>query len=215
MRITIKDNTFQLFAQKAAYWLEQQTLLISDLHIGKVFHFRKAGIAIPAEAIKDNFARLDELMELTAPKRVIFIGDLFHSDVNNEWTIFCDWRKKYATTDMQIVLGNHDRLPDDFCEQFDIAVHQEPIAIQPFIFSHHPFKKFADGEYVISGHIHPAINLFGKANQGIKLPCFVFGSQQAVFPSFGYFTGGHSIKPQENDKIIAVVNNELVWLPNP
>lgn len=142
MRITIKDNTFQLFAQKAAYWVEQETLVIGDLHIGKVFHFRKAGIAVPAQAIQNNFDRLNELMELSAPQRVIFIGDLFHSDINKEWELFCDWRKKYKETDMQIVLGNHDLLPNDFCEQFNITVHQNPITIYPFTFSHHPFKNF-------------------------------------------------------------------------
>lgn len=211
LNITLKHNTFTLCSQKALFWKEQHTLLVSDLHIGKILHFRKAGIAIPAEAVQENFRRLDSLMQDNEIRKVIFIGDLFHSDINNEWDQFCDWRKNYRDIEMQIVLGNHDRLPDSFCDDFNIEVHKKELLVGPFTFAHHPAEEFkSEKEYVFSGHIHPVVVLSGKANQSMKLPCFYFGKQQAILPSFGYFTGGYRIEPAKGDRVVGIAGGKLV-----
>ncbi|MGB4773651.1 MAG: ligase-associated DNA damage response endonuclease PdeM [Daejeonella sp.] len=211
MEITLKNNTFKLCEQKALFWKEENLLLISDLHIGKIAHFRKAGIALPQKAIDNNFIRLDILMQSNNVKKILFIGDLFHSDINQEWDLFCKWRSNYSTIKMQIVLGNHDRLPGSFCNDFNISITQKELDIFPFIFSHHPRKVFKTAdEYIFSGHVHPVIQLRGKANQRIKLPCFYFGQQQAILPSFGYFTGGYAMDVLEKDRVIAIANEKLI-----
>lgn len=210
MELQIRNNTFVLLPQKALYWKEQEMLLISDLHIGKIGHFRKAGIAVPHAATQQNFARLDEIITTTKASNILFVGDLFHSDVNHEWNLFCTWRKQYPSIKMDIVLGNHDRLPDNFCDEFQITIHPLEHIIDGFTFSHYPREEFNEGEYVISGHIHPVISLNGLARQHITAPCFYFGAQQAILPSFGYFTGGHPIDIQKTDSVVAVVRNKLV-----
>jgi DNA ligase-associated metallophosphoesterase len=209
MELQIRNNTFLLLPQKAIFWKEQNTILISDLHIGKISHFRKAGIAIPKEAVQKNFTRLDEIIHDNEPEAVVFIGDLFHSDVNQEWDQFCTWRKQYADIRMDIVVGNHDKLPVDFCDQYQITVYPKDLTIGPFTFTHHPRDKFKNGEYIVSGHVHPVISLNGKARQSMSTPCFYFGSQQAILPSFGYFTGGYSIEVGETDSVVAILNNKL------
>ena len=209
MQLRIKNNTFLLLPQKAIFWKEENTILVSDLHIGKISHFRKAGIAIPKEAVQKNFLLLDEIVYDNEPSSILFIGDLFHSDVNQEWDQFCSWRKKYTDIKMDIVLGNHDKLPNDFCDQYQITVHSKDINIGPFTFAHHPREEFKEGEYFISGHVHPVISLSGAARQSISAPCFYFGQQQAILPSFGYFTGGYSIDVSKTDSIIAVLNQKL------
>ena len=35
-----------LLPQKAIYWKQEKTLIAADVHMGKVGHFRKAGIAV-------------------------------------------------------------------------------------------------------------------------------------------------------------------------
>jgi hypothetical protein len=55
---------YLLLTQRAIFWQETQTLLIGDLHLGKITHFRKEGIAVPPNAIDNNFKRLNE----TRPK---------------------------------------------------------------------------------------------------------------------------------------------------
>lgn len=209
MQLRIKNNTFLLLPQKAIFWKEQKTILISDLHIGKISHFRKAGIAVPKEGFENNFIRLDEIITNNKPSSIVFIGDLFHSDVNQEWSRFCAWRKKYKKIKMDIVLGNHDKLPDNFCEEYQIDVYTDELHVHPFTFAHHPREIHKKGEYIISGHVHPVIYLNGTARQSMTTPCFYFGKQQAILPSFGYFTGGYSIDVSDTDSVIAILNNTL------
>lgn len=209
MELRIRNNTFLLLPQKAIFWKEQQTLLLSDLHIGKITHFRKAGIPVPHAGSQNNFRRLDEIILNTNPSHILFVGDLFHSDVNQEWDQFCAWRKQYPEIKMDIVLGNHDRLPDNFCNDYQIDIHPTELVIGPFTFAHHPREEFKSDEYIISGHVHPVISLSGIARQYVTVPCFYFGLQQAILPSFGYFTGGYAIDVTENDTVVAVAQNKL------
>jgi len=210
MEIQIKNNTFHLLFQKAIFWEEQKTLLLSDLHIGKISHFRKEGIPVPLKGLQENFKTLDAIMESRLIEKVVFIGDLFHSTLNAEWREFCNWREKYKEVDMHIVMGNHDLFPPHIYTEICMQVHEKEIVIGPFTLAHHPRKEFQPDEYVISGHVHPVIRLNGIANQRLRFPCFYFGEQQALLPSFGYFTGGFQIKPEENDRVVAVVNQTLI-----
>jgi metallophosphoesterase superfamily enzyme len=76
MELRIKNNTFLLLPQKAIYWKEQKTILVSDLHIGKISHFRKAGIPVPQEGSQNNFKRLDEIIVTQIP-RIFFLSVIF------------------------------------------------------------------------------------------------------------------------------------------
>ncbi len=209
MELRIRNNTFLLLPQKAIYWKEQKTILLSDLHIGKISHFRKAGIPVPREGSQNNFNRLDEIIANTNPTNILFVGDLFHSDINQEWDQFCAWRKEYPNIKMDIVLGNHDRLPENFCNNYQIDIYPTELVIGPFTFAHHPREEFNGDEYVISGHVHPVVSLSGTARQYLTVPCFYFGVQQAILPSFGYFTGGYAIEVCETDTVVAVAQNKL------
>lgn len=210
MHLRLKNNTFTLLEQKAIWWEEERTLLISDLHIGKITHFRKAGIAIPQQAAEENFERLDQLMRSHDVKCIVFVGDLFHSDINSEWDRFCAWRNQYSEVDMILILGNHDRFPVEKYKEICLTVYEKELRIRAFTFSHHPKPLAEDNEYVISGHIHPVIKLKGLANQRLKFPCFYFGEQQALLPSFGEFTGGYTIELTDQDQVIAIVEDKLI-----
>ena len=210
MQLRLKNNTLILLPQKAVWWVEKKTVLISDLHIGKVAHFRKAGIAIPQQAAEENFSKLDEIMRLHDVKCVIFVGDLFHSDVNIEWSRFCAWRYQYRDVEMILVLGNHDKQSHKHYEDMCLIVYEQELHYGGFTFAHHPKPLPEENEYVISGHIHPVVKLQGLANQRLAFPCFYFGEQQALLPSFGEFTGGYSIEVLDNDQVIAVVEGKLI-----
>ena len=59
MNITIKKQVFMLHPFGSLYWKDKNILLISDLHLGKISHFRKNGLAIPNSAIPKNFEKLN------------------------------------------------------------------------------------------------------------------------------------------------------------
>ena len=87
---TIKGQTFHLHPLKAIYWEEQGALLIADLHLGKTRHFRREGFPVPQGAGDANYDKLINLFLHFEPKRVIYLGDLFHSDYNQEWEELID-----------------------------------------------------------------------------------------------------------------------------
>jgi len=210
MEIEIKNNQFVLLPQKAVFWKNEKTLLISDLHLGKVTHFRKEGIAIPSAAFDNNFKRLDELIVLNTPSRIIFLGDLFHNHHNVEWELFTAWRNKFHLIEMSIVLGNHDILPQRLFAENKITVFEDKYSIGNFVFAHHPKEIHMTNTYSFCGHIHPVYCFRAKARQSLKLPCFIVDESQIILPSFGVFTGGYEMKQTANRKIYVIANDEII-----
>ncbi|HEY4198814.1 MAG TPA: hypothetical protein VGM63_24910, partial [Mucilaginibacter sp.] len=72
------DQDLVLLPQKAIYWKQQKVLIAADVHMGKVGHFRKAGIAVPRNMEQSDLATLSDLIFEHQPEKLIFLGDLFH-----------------------------------------------------------------------------------------------------------------------------------------
>ncbi len=101
-----------LDARKSMFWVENRTLILSDLHLGKAGHFRKNGIPIPTEVHQSDLQIISSLIVEYEPLTVIFLGDLFHSEYNKEWGSFSTWLGQYLNIDMVLVRGNHDVLEE-------------------------------------------------------------------------------------------------------
>lgn len=209
---SFKDQTLILLPQKALYWEEPKILVVSDVHFGKSGHFRKHGIAVPDSVNKSNITRLDKLVQQTEPDKIIFLGDLFHSESNKEVEEFKEWRQTHASTEMVLTIGNHDLLTGFEYEKMGLnCVNQ--FEAGPFTFVHDE-SHFKDSDsYPISGHIHPAIKLKGKGRQRLYMPCFYFGNESALLPAFGSFTGNYRINPTQNESVYAIVEKKVIQIP--
>lgn len=208
MKIQIQDETFILHPSGAVFWEDQNILIISDVHLGKVSHFRKHGIAIPQNAVAENFKRLTDVIENFCPEKVIFLGDLFHSAKNTEWNLFENWVTK-CKSQLILVAGNHDIIDEKHYHQIGISVVQI-LEIGNFFFTHHPTEK--DDLFNFSGHIHPGIILRGLGMQSLKLRCFFHKSNQMILPAFGEFTGKFILKPETDHIIYAIAGNEVILI---
>lgn len=203
-----------LLPQKAMYWTEQKMLVVADMHLGKVGHFRKAGIAIPKLMEQEDLAMLTDLINEYRPETLVFLGDLFHSDMNNDWDWFVLWRDLFKHLRIVLVKGNHDILNQRFYD----AMHFETYATLqcgPFLFSHEPLKPSklqGTDRYIICGHIHPGVLLHGRGRQRVTLPCFHFGLRQAILPAFGRFTGNFCISNTETDQLFGVMKHKIIAL---
>jgi DNA ligase-associated metallophosphoesterase len=209
MEVEIFDEQVMLFPQKALYWKKQNILLLADLHLGKINHFRKSGIAVPSKANDHNLEILMDVIALTNPQRIICLGDLFHSHYNPEWEVFGELVKHYAHISFELVLGNHDIMSEQQYSRKGIKVHDK-LTIGSFLFTHHPMEEVPQDVYNISGHLHPGVHMKGRGKQSIMLPCFYFGVQQAILPAFGLFTGLARIAPKKNDKVFVVADNNVM-----
>ena len=201
-----------LLPQKAIYWKQEKTLIAADVHLGKVGHFRKAGIAVPRDMEQNDLAVLSDLVFEHQPQKLIFLGDFFHSDMNADWDWFILWRSQFPKLEIILIRGNHDIIDDTHYHQLNIQLHDQ-LLIGPFLMLHHPVieigLQLADG-YVFCGHIHPGVSLTGRARQQITLPCFAFGKQQAILPSFGQFTGRVAIRSNKTDRIFAIAKDKVL-----
>lgn len=205
----LKDQILELFPDKALFWREQKTLVVSDVHFGKSGHFRKHGIAVPESVNESNISRLDEIVQKTQPSRLIFLGDLFHSESNNEIEQFKEWRQIYASMEMILTIGNHDLLTSFEYEKMGLnCVNQ--FEAPPFTFLHDENDSPGSDTYCISGHIHPSIKLKGKGRQQLYMPCFYFGETAALLPAFGSFTGNFRISPAQNESVFVIVDQEVI-----
>jgi len=210
--ITIRNQQLALLPQKALFWIEKKYLILSDLHLGKTGHFRKSGIAAPGKANLKNIERLSSLVNDIQPKKILFLGDLFHSSANREWFQFEEWRKTFPELSILLVTGNHDQLHSSFYQSADIEVIDR-LELENFLFVHDAsgLQKSSDTT-IISGHIHPGVKLKGKGKQKLRLPCYSISDHQIILPAFGEFTGLHIIQPDENRKIFLIVENSVIDL---
>jgi len=207
-QIRFKEEDLVLLPERAIWFPIYKTLLVSDTHLGKGSHFRKAGIAIPTILEQEDLATLSDIIDTHKPKELIFLGDLFHSDMNNDWEWFKLWRQLHQSINMILIKGNHDILPLHFYQLLDIeVVNSKKIGVFEL---HHDLPKNQTDYYIISGHIHPGIKLIGKARQGLVLPCFYFGKNNGIMPAFGKFTGKAIIKRKENDLVFAIAGKKVM-----
>lgn len=199
---------FLLHPTGAMYWTEKKMLVISDVHLGKISHFRKFGSAVPQDAVAGNFQRLSLVMDLFCPENLIFLGDLFHSGINKEWLLFENWLKSVRSR-IILVEGNHDIISPHKYKTLGVEVVPE-ITCNDFLFTHHPEKR--KGVYNFSGHIHPGVKLTGLARQTLRLSCFFKTSDQMILPAFGEFTGKHILSPKKGDEVYVLTGEKVILL---
>jgi len=200
-----------LLPYKAIYVEKHKTLIVSDIHLGKVGHFRNAGIAIPGGLAEADLVTLDMLISELDVNELFVLGDLFHSGVNYDIRLFDAWRNVHHSIDINLVKGNHDVMSDEIYTHFEIRLHKKYFLWNRFLFTHKPMDDLVQlngCDYIFCGHVHPGVRLEGKAKQSLNLPCYHFTEKQCILPAFGEFTGKYFIRPGGRDRVYVVVKSE-------
>lgn len=209
VKFVLKDEPITLLSQRLVYLANHKTLLIADVHFGKINHFRKAGIAVPTSANNTNSSGLIDAINETKAEQVIFLGDLFHSVYNEEWQTVGQLVKHFAQCSFQLVEGNHDILGVNQYAQHAIRLAKQ-LTVGQWLLTHEPLLEIPNSFYNLCGHIHPGVSLHGSGRQSLLLPCFYFGKQQGILPAFGAFTGLAKIKPKKGDEVFVIANGRVV-----
>ncbi len=212
MVIEIRGEEIVLDKDRALYIASMNMLVISDLHLGKSAHFRRAGLSVPAIIGQNDLQRLELLVKKYQPETLLITGDMFHHDYNHEIEEFATWRNSYPQLKIILVRGNHDRLLYSKSSNLGIEVYDTHFNAGPFCFVHQQKDVACTDKYVISGHIHPGVQLTGRAKQRLRFPCFFFGPTYALLPAFSTFTGLYIIYPQKEDKIYALTLDKVIHI---
>lgn len=209
----LRQQTLWLSASRCIYWEEEKALILADLHFGKSGHFRGAGIGIPQKVFKEDLQKLFSQIQFFKPDRVLVVGDMFHSRENKEMQLFAKWRRDMPNVHFSLIRGNHDILPASFYQHTGIEVTESCKTIGKFSFIHDIAlnkKNKKEVSFAFTGHIHPGIKLNGAGRQSLMFPCFYFGRTHAVLPAFSAFTGFGRIRPEENDHVFALVDQQVI-----
>ena len=200
---TIAGEQVLLLPEKALYWPAQQMLVVADIHFGKAASFRAQGVPVPRGTTTQNLDALDALMAQHATRQIVFLGDFLHARAAHAAATVAAmlaWRQAHPDLRLVLVRGNHDQHAGDPAAALGIEMVDEPFAIGPFAFCHHP--DIAAAGYVLAGHVHP-VYVLASRHDALRLPCFVAGEGRMILPSFGAFTGGFAV---------ALAPGERVWV---
>lgn len=214
MQLSLRDFAFELLSQKAIYWPSEKILLIADLHLGKVNHYRKAGYPVPTKANDENTGILIDLLNHYKPERMIFLGDLFHSHYNEEWEVLGQVIRHFSATSFELVMGNHDIMSTLQYDRHGVKIHAEILQIGNLALTHEPMEVLPPEVYNLAGHIHPGARLLGKGRQALLLPCFYFGKKQGILPAFGSFTGLYPVRVSKGDQIFVIADGDVIEVTN-
>ena len=191
------NQNFSIFPNGELYWQNKKTLIISDLHFEKGSFFSETRQFIPPFDTIETLKQLSKFLDDHPVEMIIFLGDLVHDKFAFQRMaleakeLFFEILKNINCT---LTVGNHD----DTSFLRDIGLNlTENIIIDDICFSHHPT---IDKKFSVFGHYHPKVRL--KINsRGIWTPCFIANKEKLLMPSYGYFTGGLSIKSLEIQKL--------------
>jgi DNA ligase-associated metallophosphoesterase len=207
--IHFAGEPFHLLPQKAVYRPEKNQLIVSDVHLGKATHFRKMGIAMPDRSHLKDLDTLHYLLRTFRPETFLLLGDLFHSDYNNEWLWFRSLLLEFSEVQFVLIEGNHDILPPETYAIPNLA-RTDVLNEEAFLFSHHPLN--SPPKLNICGHLHTGLHIHGMARQSIKLPCFYLDESHFILPAFGNLTGLFLLEQQENASYFVVAENRVLKL---
>lgn len=185
-------------ASGALYWPAEETLVVSDLHLGKgrVLAAKGKGFLPPYDA-SETLSRLRGAIESCGARRVISLGDSFdHAEIGMAPEELGKLEDLMQGREWVWVLGNHDSALPHTLKGRQLVEFK----LGALTFRHEAAETPVVGE--VSGHFHPkaAVRLHGRRIWG---KCFLRDSQRMVMPAFGTYTGGLDISDPVLAKLFA------------
>lgn len=194
------------------FWMEAETVILTDPHFGKGASFRAAGVPVPTGTTERDLMVLSGVLTVHSPRRLLILGDFFHDRASQSGETLAAlraWRSAFPDLGVELVRGNHDKRAGDPPADLGIRVHADVLVEGPFVFSHAP-REWSGDEYVVAGHIHPAVRIRVGRHQTLAAACFLFSERQALMPAFGGLTGKYFVQPSATDRVFLVGPDEVV-----
>lgn len=210
LSIPFSDTILHLLPEKAIWIETTRTLFIADLHFGKAAHFRKSGIPIPEPIHLNDLQRIKSLIEKYFPIDFYILGDLFHSDWNEQWELLNSYLGSFVQTRFHLIKGNHDVLSPIAYQQSLFEIHENPVELGNLFLTHEPSEEIPEGKLNLCGHLHPGVRLRGKGRQSIRISCFHLSESQLILPAFGEFTGLALVKRKPKDQIFGISGEKVI-----
>jgi len=202
-----------------------KTLVISDLHMGIEYAYRKSGINLPSQSEK-LVERIEKLLNKTRAKSLIFLGDVKHKVPGTSWQeekeIPGFLSHLLGRVKVEVTPGNHDGNLRNLLPR-GVKLHPSSgFLFGDFYFSHGhtwPDPKFLKAKHLVIGHSQPMIEFRDKLGYRWLEPVWVRtnllrkkvskrykgsrGSSEnlpriIIMPAFNEFAGGVALNRKIN-----------------
>lgn len=184
-------------ASGALVWPDQETLVVSDLHLEKGSAFAVMGTPLPPYDSRETLRRIEIVLRRHRPRRVICLGDSFHdTDAANRLSDDDATTLRRLTSEHEWIwiTGNHDPKPPDGLG----GISTPEFRGNNLVFRHEA-KRRADGE--ISGHYHPKASITVR-NRRVGGRCFVTDGKRLILPAFGAYAGGLNVHDPAIERLL-------------
>jgi uncharacterized protein len=215
--LTLAGEQVYLLSERALFWPGASTLVVADLHWGKPAPYPTPGFPVPIATTSDDLGRLDSALRRTEARRMVVLGDLFHTRASripsHTLAELRRWRSLSDSFEILLVRSNRDRHGGDPPNDLRVNSVNSPAFVPPFVFRHEPAD--SGGGYGLAGHLHPGITLVGRGLQRETLPCFLIGKDRALIPAFGSFTSLTVVEAEPGDRAFVVAGDEVLEVNSP
>jgi hypothetical protein len=220
-----------LYNYPSFYIPKEKAIIISDLHIGiehEIFH---SGITIPSQ-VERLEKRIDELIKITKAKHLIILGDVKHQVPNISWQEYKEIPKffeHFSKIKVSVVKGNHDGNIERLTPKEVDVYEPSGFKIDKFLLTHGqawPDKSDTDAEYLIMGHVHPAVEFFTenfRSTEPCWLKCEIDNKklfekfkiktkfkQGIIMPAFNHLIGGMAFNSKDFEPLGPLLTNEIL-----
>ncbi|MDD9954064.1 MAG: metallophosphoesterase [Candidatus Woesearchaeota archaeon] len=187
------------FYENSIFLPQEQTLVISDTHLGYEQQLRAMGHNIEYGQEVRMLKLLKEIIKESGATKLVINGDVKHEFgriSGQEWRDIMHLLEELKKqVEIVIVKGNHDTMTHVLAEKSGVPFVDTHTVGAVHILHGHELPEEEAACYII-GHVHPAITL----HDGIRketYKCFLDGkykkSQLLVLPSFSTITHGSDI----------------------
>lgn len=192
-RILFHSAELELLPERAIWWPETRTLILSDVHLGKSATFRAHGLPVPEGETSRDLQRITDLVASRRPESLVIVGDLFHSSLALRPETLAEFHRFFADlpTPSILVRGNHDP-SERKLEAIPSLKTNDRHRIGPIHFVHDP-AQLGRSDPAIVGHLHPLCLIGKRGGPTRRVPCFYRDAGYLALPAFGTFTSGNPV----------------------
>ena len=156
------------------YLEKEDTLLVSDIHLGLEDQREKLGMHIPGSILSQILECIITPVKSLSCKRLVLLGDVKHEfgrPSEAEWYSVKKFMKALREIDCEpaVVRGNHDNYIIYVLNELGIKLHDPSLRLGDYFLTHgHQDleEHYGDAKHIFMGHEHPAITV--KDDIGVK-----------------------------------------------
>lgn len=215
-----------------ALMIDDEILVVADLHIGMEWEMREAGFILPSQTGK-MIDSLVSILKDIKPEKLVILGDIKHNipkTSRQEWSEIPDLiRTVFKHVDeIDILPGNHDGgIRRVVTDDIHIGISKGTTIGDVGLFHGHawPSKEVMNSKVAIMAHTHPVVVFMDKLGMRTSKRCWMrtnfkrkseryskMPKELVVMPAFNEFCGGTPVNDSKSKLLGPILSNKFLVL---